>query len=75
MLVSVNEMLKLQLADLLTNLNFLQHHLNSFGQNVSILKNKLPDMSQFSKTQSVEPKSDVPLRINIDESEETDKTD
>jgi hypothetical protein len=63
-------MLKLQLADLLTNLNFLQHHLNSFGQNVSILKNKLPDMTQYaaSSIQPAEPK-ESPVSVNIDDTD------
>jgi len=49
-LVSINEMLRLQLNDLLTNLNFFQNHLNSFAHNASKLKSKLPDLSMYTKT-------------------------
>jgi len=66
-LVGINEMLKLQLNDLLTNLNYFQNHLNSFAQNASKLKGKLPDLSEYMR--SVEQ----PIRVDIDtDSEEID---
>lgn len=51
-LVSINEMLKLQLTDLLNNLSFFQNHLQSFGHNAKNLKDKLPDLSHINKSSS-----------------------
>lgn len=41
-LISVNEMLKLQLADLSNNLSLYQHQLGGMIVNLNNLKNKLP---------------------------------
>ncbi|NJO65667.1 MAG: hypothetical protein HC836_48615 [Richelia sp. RM2_1_2] len=42
-------MLKLVLADILTQFQTFGNHFNAFGQNLVNLKNKLPDMSKFTR--------------------------
>lgn len=77
-LVSVNEMLRLQLSDILANINFLKHHLNSFENNVNKLRTGLPDLSGYiSQPVRIDTKSTskkIDLNI-VDKDKDKDKKD
>lgn len=59
-LVSVNEMLKIQLSDLVSNINVLIHHLNSVQHNATILRDKLPEINTRTKSVRTQDRNKKP---------------
>ena len=75
-LISVNEMLKLQLADLANNLSLYQHQLGGMIVNLNNLKNKLPTIDSRmhgTKTQDRPKKKPAEVKeLNPESSENSD---
>ena len=84
-LISVNEMLKLQLADLANTLSLYQHQLGGMIVNITNLKSKLPTIdSRMSGTRTQDRPKKKPAEVkelnpdpdpDLDNGEHNDNTD
>lgn len=87
-LASINEMLKLSLADALNKLNQLEMQVQYFAQfignfknNFAILKNKLPDMSMYKRKtvseikREIESEKGTPTLIDISKKDNDSEKD